>query len=152
MVQSPIVIYYQYHPDATIKEYLEYEALKEKEKKDAELERQNKCLEWYKALEGRYFLICFNSNAYMAVKVTKWPDTEFKNKYICYNIGLNPNNIIKEENRDVNRYWFKNPYEKPYFGQNEGSCKEISEEKYNEIVEKCARIEEITNSINVKNL
>jgi len=148
---SPVV-YFQYHPDATLKEYLEYEALKEKEKKDAVLERQNKCLEWYKALEGRCFLICFHSNSYMAVKVTKWPDTEFQNKYICYNISLNPNFINKEENKNVNRYWFKNPYENPYYGQNEGLCKEISEEKYNEIAEKCAQIEEITNSINIRNI
>lgn len=146
---SPVV-YLQHHPDATLKEYLEYEALKMKEKKDAELERHNKCIEWYKALEGRCFLITFHSNAHIVLKVTKWPETEFKNKYLCYNIYSDY--IVKEENRDVNRYWFKNPYEKPYYGQNEGSCKEISEDKYNEIAKKCAQIEEIINSINVRNI
>ncbi len=152
MSNSDIEIYFKSHPDATVKEYLDYIKAKNTEKIEAENERQKKCIEWYKSLEGRCFLISFHSNAHIVLKVTKWPDTEFQNSYLCYNIYYNPNYIIKEENRDVNRYWFKNPYEKPYYGQKEGSCKEISEEKYNEIAEKYAQIEEITNSINVRNI
>lgn len=136
------------HPEASLKEYWEYENMKEKEKKDAESQRLDKCIEWYKALEGRYFLMDFNGNSKMALKVTKWPDTEYRNTYCCYNISLNPAHIDKEVNRDVNRYWFKNPYE-TYYGQNIGSCKEISEEEFNDIVEKCNQIEELTKSIKV---
>jgi len=144
--------YYQTNPNDSIKDYIEYINNCRKEEQCKEEERLKNRNEWYKSLEGRCFLISFHSNAHIVLKVTKWPDTEFKNPYLCYNIYHNPTNIIKEENRDVNRYWFKNPYEKPYHGQNEGSCKEISEETYNEIVEKCARVEEIINSIDIKNI
>lgn len=144
--------YYQTNPNDSIKDYIEYVNNCKKEEQCKEEERLKNRNEWYKSLEGRCFLISFHSNAHMVLKVTKWPNTEFKNPYLCYNIYYNPNRIIKEENRDVNRYWFKNPYEKPYYGQNEGSCREISEETYNEIVEKCAKVEEIINSIDIKNL
>jgi len=144
--------YYQTNPNGSIKDYIEYVNNYKKEEQSKEEERLKNRNEWYKSLEGRCFLISFHSNAHIVLKVTKWPDTEFRNQYLCYNIYYNPNRIIKEENRDVNRYWFKNPYEKPYYGQNEGSCKEISEETYNEIVEKYTRIEEIINSIDIKNL
>ena len=143
--------YYQTNPNDSIKDYIEYVNNYKKEERCKEEERLKNCNEWYKALEGRCFLISFHSNAHIVLKVTKWPNTEFKNQYLCYNIYYNPNSISKE-NRDVNRYWFKNPYEKPYHGQNEGSCREISEESYNEIVEKCSKIEEIVNSIDIKNL
>ena len=152
MNNSDIEIYFNSHPDATIKEYLDYVKAKDIEKKEYESEREKNRIEWYKALEGRCFIITFHSRAHIVLKVTEWPNAEFKNKYLCYNIYIDPNYIIKEENREVNRYWFKNPYEKPYYGQNEGSCKEISEEMYNEIVEKCEKVEEIINSINIKNL
>ena len=144
--------YYKTNPNDSIKDYIEYTNNCRKEEQCKEEERLKKRDEWYKSLEGRCFLISFHSNAHIVLKVTKWPNTEFKNPYLCYNISYNPNRISKQENRDVNRYWFKNPYEKPYYGQNEGSCREISEESYNEIVEKYARVEEITNSIDVKNL
>ena len=144
--------YYQANPNDSIKDYIEYVNNCKKEERCKEEERSKKCIEWYKSLEGRYFLITFHGCSHIVLKVTKWPNTEFKNSYLCYNIHYNPNSIIKEENRDVNRYWFKNPYEKPYYGQNEGSCKEISEDSYNEIVEKCSKIEEIINSIDIKKL
>jgi hypothetical protein len=143
--------YYQMNPNDSIKDYIEYVNNCKKEEQCKEEERFKNCNEWYKALEGRCFLISFHSNAHIVLKVTKWPNTEFKNQYLCYNIYYNPNSISKE-NRDVNRYWFKNPYEKPYHGQDEGSCREISEESYNEIVEKCSKIEEITKSVDIKNL
>lgn len=144
--------YYQMNPNDSIKDYIEYVNNCKKGEQCKEEERFKNCNEWYKALEGRCFLISFHSNAHIVLKVTKWPNTEFKNQYLCYNIYYNPNSIIKEENRFVNRYWFKNPYEKPYHGQNEGSCREISEESYNEIIEKYSKIEETFNSINIKNL
>lgn len=144
--------YYQTNPNDSIKDYIEYVNNYKKEEQCKEEERLKNRNEWYKALEGRCFLISFHSNSHIVLKVTKWPNTEFKNPYLCYNISYNPNHISKEENRDINRYWFKNPYERPYYGQNEGSCREISEESYNEIVEKCSKIEEITKSIDIKNL
>jgi len=150
MGNSDIEIYFKSHPDATIKEYLDYVKAKDIEKKKSKDEREKNRIEWYKALEGKCFLITFHSNAHIVLKVTKWPKTEFQNEYLCYNIYSDY--IVKEDNRNVNRYWFKNPYEKPYYGQNEGSCREISEESYNEIAEKCAKVEEIINSINIKNL
>ena len=144
--------YYQTNPNDSIKDYIEYVNNCKKEEQSKEEERLKNCIDWYKSLEGRYFLISFHSNAHIVLKVTKWPNTEFKNSYLCHNIYFNPTHIIKEENRDVNRYWFKNPHEKLYHGQNQGSCREISEESYNEIVEKYARVKEIINSIDIKNL
>ena len=151
MDNSDIEIYFKSHPDATVKEYLDYAKAKDDEKKESESERKKNRIEWYKALKGRCFLITFHSCSHIALKVTNCPSEGTENTYICYNIHIKPNYITKED-RYINPYWFKNPYEKYFHGQNEGSCIEISEEKYNEIVEKCARVEEIVNSINIKDL
>ena len=147
---SPIEIYYQNNPDATLKDYLDYEAAQRKEVADKEQERHDKCMQWYKDLEGRCFAINFNGNVFMVLKVTKWPNTEFRNKYTCYHISLNPAHISKEDSCDVNRYWFNNPYEVPHVGQNMNKCAEIPEEVYNEIVSKCEQIKSITDSVNIK--
>ena len=76
MGNSDIEIYFKSHPDATVKEYLDYVKAKNIEKREAENERQEKCIEWYKSLEGRCFLISFHSNAHIVLKVTKCPNAQ----------------------------------------------------------------------------
>jgi hypothetical protein len=148
--ESPIEIYYQSHPDATIKEFIDYTKEQDRRRQEAETERYNNCIDWYKNLEGRYFIINFNGTSFLAVYVDRWPSTEFNNKYQSYGISTDKYSIINEKGRDINRYWFKNPYEKPYFGQNDGSCKEITKEEFEDIAKKCIEIKNIVESINLK--
>lgn len=147
--ESPIEIYYRNHPKALVEEYLQY-VKEEKERKYAEeKERYNNCIEWYKNLNGRYFIITFNRSSFIALYVDKWPSSEFNTSYTCYNISLDSYSICKTE-RKINRYWFKNPYEKPYSGQDVGECKEITKEEFDSIVDKCNIIENLVKSINLK--
>ena len=148
--ESPIEIYYRSHPDATIKEFIDYTKEQDRRKQEAENERYNNCIDWYKNLEGRYFIINFNGTSYLAVYVDRWPSTEFNNKYQSYGISTDKYSIIDEKGREINRYWFKNPYEKPYCGQNNGSCKEITKEEFEDIAKKCIEIKNIVESINLK--
>lgn len=148
--ESPIEIYYRSYPDATIKEFIDYTKEQDRRRQEAETERYNNCIDWYKNLEGRYFIINFNGTSYLAVYVDHWPSTEFNNKYQSYGISTDKYSIIDEKGRDINRYWFKNPYEKPYHGRNEGSCKEITKEEFEDIAKKCIEIKNIVESINLK--
>ena len=50
--ESPIEIYYWSHPDATIKEFIDYTKEQDRRKQEAENERYNNCIDWYKNLEG----------------------------------------------------------------------------------------------------
>ena len=144
-----IEIYYRNHPDATIKEYLEYcRKLKENEKLNENTRYEN-CIEWYKNLQDRYFILNMNNVSFIALYVDKWPDTEYDNRYTCYNINIEKPNIIKDK-REINRLWFKNPYEKPYYGEYYGGCKEITKEEFDSIVQKYNTIETLVKSINVK--
>jgi len=149
-IESPIEIYYKNHPKALVEEYLQYVKEENERKKAIENERYNNCIDWYKNLEGRYFIIDFNGTSFLAVYVDRWPSNEFNNKYQCYAISTDKYSIIDENGREVNRYWFKNPYEKPYHGQNFGSCKEITKEEFEYIAKKCVEVKNIVESINLK--
>jgi hypothetical protein len=131
--------YYKTHPDASIKDYLDYvNEYREKEQKERE-EKIKNCEEWYKALAGRYFVFDFNGCSFCAVKVDKWPSNEFRNKYDCYNIDARRQGIVFE-NRDINRYWFNNPYERDYTGRDSTKCKEITKEQFDFIAENANNI------------
>lgn len=131
--------YYKTHPDASIKDYLDYvNEYREKEQKERE-EKIKNCENWYKALAGRYFVFDFNGCSFCAVKVDKWPSNEFRNKYDCYNIDTRCQGIVFE-NRDINRYWFNNPYERDYTGRGSTKCKEITKEQFDFIAENANNI------------
>ena len=138
---SEIYKYYATHPNASIGDYLDYVKSCEADTREKENERQKNCTDWYKALAGRYFILDFNGNSFCAVKVDSWPSTEFKNRYDCYNINLRYKGMYFES-RDINRYWFNNPYERPYIGRGTNKCKEITKEQYDSIVEKAKQIKE----------
>lgn len=142
--------YYAIHPNATLKEYFDYIKEENKIKKQQVIEKEHKLIEWYKNLEGRYFILNFNNDSFLAVYVDKWPNNAYNNPYLCYNIVLDTNCINEQEKRQVSRYWFKNPYEDNYFGQNEGSCKEITKEEFDSIVDKYKTIKNLIGTINLK--
>ena len=150
-METPVEIYYNTHPDATIKEFIDFVKEETRRKNEAERERSEKCTNWYKELAGRYFIINFNGSSFLAIYVDHWPSNEFNNKYQCYGISIKDSYCISNQNgREVNRYWFKNPYEKPYYGRNEGSCKEITKEEFDDIANKYSQIKDIVESINLK--
>lgn len=131
--------YYRANPDASVKDFIDYVKTCEDDSRAKENERQKKCEDWYKSLAGRYFIFDFNGCSFCAVKVDSWPSNEFKNKYDCYDIDTRYQGMYFES-RDVNRYWFNNPYEKPYTGRGSTKCKEITKEQYESIAEKAKQI------------
>lgn len=141
--------YLKLHPDASLKDYVDYTISSEKEYEEKENERYKNCEDWYKGLEGRYFIINFNGSSFCVIKVDKWPSTPFSNIYDCYNIYLQYNGINFEQ-REVNRFWFNNPYEKNFYGRGATKCKEITKEEYEDIANKSKKIKEILESINLK--
>ena len=149
---DPLKVYYQNHPNATIKDYLDYLDTKKKEDFEKENNRNDLKIQWYKDLAGRFFILKFNERVYMVIYVDKYPSTEFKTKYTVYSINVEHNTIVKEDNREINRHWFKNPYEKPYWGQNEGECIEITKEVYKDIVNKYNICHDFVKSIDIKNI
>lgn len=138
-----IEIFYRSNPDATLKDY--FDACK---KADEEIRKNNELKNnWYKELANRYFIINFNGASFCVVKVDKWPDTNYENLYLCYNVNINAKTIEKEK-RKVNRYWFNNPFENSGLSCNK--CKEISEDEFNKIAEAYEQIEKLVDSINIK--
>lgn len=151
MTNKEIEIYYKDHPNSTLKEFLDYVKEQDRIKFDLESENYYKKMDWYKNLEGRYFMINFNSNLFLVLYVDHWPNSEFRNKYLCYNISISDSYITKQDERNVNRYWFHNPYETLNYGQNDCcNCKEITKEEFDSIIEKSSQIKEIVESINIK--
>ena len=142
--------YLKLHPDASLKDWCDYMRSYEEEQAKERKEQYKKCEEWYKALEGRYFIINFNGGSFCAIKVDKWPSHPYENKYDCYNINLQYNGIWFER-RNVNRLWFCNPYESDYYvGKGINACKEITEEEFDNIAYKAKQFKETIKEINLK--
>ena len=138
-METPVEIYYKTHPDATIKDFIDFIKEETRRKNEAERERSEKCTNWYKELAGRYFIFNFNGSSFLAVYVDHCPSNEFNNKYQCYGISIKDSYCISNQNgREVNRYWFKNPYE------------EITKEEFDDIANKYSQIKDIVESINLK--
>jgi hypothetical protein len=138
-----IEIFYKSNPDAKLKDY--FDAC---EKADEEIRKNNELKNnWYKELANRYFIINFNGFSFCAVKVDKWPDTNYENLYLCYNINSDEKTIVKE-NRKINRYWFNNPFENSALTNTK--CTEISEDEFNSIAKIYEQVKDLTDSINIK--
>lgn len=141
--------YLKLHPDASLKDWCDYVTVCEEEQTKERQEQYKKCEDWYKALEGRYFIINFNGSTFCAVKVDKWPSNQYENKYDCYNIYLQYNGICFEK-RSINRAWFNNPYEKEYWTKGTNGCKEITAEDFDNIAYKAMQIKETIKEIDLK--
>lgn len=143
--------YLKLNPNASLKDWGDYLTSCEEATKQYENEQYKKCEDFYKELEGRYFIINFNGASFCIIKVDKWPSNQYVNKYDCYNIYNDSyKSSIEFERRNINRYWFNNPYEKKYYGSGSTKCKEITKEEYDDIVDKAKKIKEIIGSINLK--
>lgn len=138
--------YARVHPNVTLEEYVEHVKNIEKALENEEIERQHNILNWYKELEGRYFVINFNGNAFIALYVNKWPDLQYDNEYDCYEILLRESKLYLEK-RSINRQWFCNPYE---YNDKYTKCYEITKEEFESIKEKASKVKETVNSINLK--
>lgn len=138
--------YMRVHPNATLEEYIKHVKEIKNALENEEIERRNNILNWYKELEGRYFVINFNNNSFIALYVNKWPDTQYDTKYDCYEILLSESKLYLEK-RSINRHWFCNPYE---YHDDYTKCYEITKEEYESIVEKATEVKEIVKSINLK--
>jgi hypothetical protein len=142
--------YLKLHPDASLKDWADYIKSSEEEEFKERKERYKKCEEWYKTLEGRYFIINFNGASFCAVKIDKWPSSTYGNTYDCYNINLQYNGIWFEK-RPINRLWFDNPYESEYYsGKGVSGYKEITEEDFDNIAYKAKQFKETIKEIDLK--
>ena len=141
--------YGKLYPNASLKDWCDYVAVCEEEQAKERQEKYKKCEDWYKALEGRYFIINFNGSSFCAFKVDRWPSNQYENKYDCYNIYLQYNGICFEK-RSINRAWFNNPYEKEYWTKSINGCKEITAEEFDNIAYKAMQIKEIIKEIDLK--
>ena len=137
IVRYELEKYLSKYPDTTIKNYLKRLEDLEIDEKNGEKERKAKCEDWYKELEGKYIIIDFNGSSFIVFYINTYPNTEFDNKYDCYEIYYANGKIYEIrfiKNRCINRYWFDNPFEKKQYGAKGCKCwKEISKEDFEEI-------------------
>lgn len=125
---------------------LEHENYEEKEKENI---RRKNYEEYFDSLFGRYFIIDFNGASFILIHVNNKirANSMYDNKFDVYNIYNTKNEIkIEKECRAINLNWFCNPYKK---GKENSvrEIREITEEEYNNIVEKCESVINIINNI-----
>lgn len=108
--------YLNKHPEATLKEYLDYVEAEDKAKNDAIAEREKKYKEWFESKIGSYFLIDFNGNSKMVFELAYSPNfgrstknLVAKTSYEWFKDSINVKLSI-EKNRHINALWLPNPY------------------------------------------
>lgn len=104
------------HPEASLKEYLDYVAAEDKARNDAIIERENKYKEWFESKIGSYFLIDFNGNSKMVFELgyranfgRSPKDLVAKIAYEWFKDSVSVK-LSTEKNRGVNELWLPNPY------------------------------------------
>lgn len=122
--------YNELHPNCTLQEYIDYVTYENEQAKKDEDERVKNYRDWFKNLKGKYFLINFNSNSYLAVYFDKAPTSLYENNYNTYKV-LKTEGTVCYEQRKININWLHNPYSK--FDNCTDKCKEITKEEYDYI-------------------
>lgn len=150
MRNSNIEIYLKSHPDATIKEYLDYVKAKDNIERAKRAEQLNNKVQWYKDLIGRYFILNFNGCAYTVVHVDKMFSGDFATQFPVYNVYRSKDKVsIDKENRIVNKFWFNCPYEDPYYGKGSTKVKEITKEEFDNFTKLYESQSALFNSLNL---
>lgn len=108
--------YLNKHPEASLKEYLDYVAAEDKAKNDAITEREKKYKEWFESKIGSYFLVDFNGNSKMVFELAYRPnfgrstkDLVAKTAYEWFKDSVTVK-LSTEKNRPVNELWLPNPH------------------------------------------
>ena len=147
METNYIKSYLSSHPEASLKDYVDYLDSIEKEKRDKETERQNNERKYFESMIGKYFIINFNNSSYIVVYIDKLISGT-RDKFKCYDIIIGQKFSIECEIREFNKFWFiNNPYLPPVLGQACQWTKEISKEEYEAIVKQYEEITSIFNHI-----
>lgn len=128
--------YLEENPNATLKEGIVYYNNIVETEVQKERERQYNENDYFNSLVGKYFIINFNRNNTLFFKVKQVLSTTILTEQ-TYEVHKE-NNCVKIEinNRVINKEWFKNPYKESwrYYGKHHAFCEEISEEKFNELI------------------
>lgn len=109
--------YLDSHPDASLKEYLDYleneSKIKLEEAKKLETEKE----EWYKNLENKYFKVTHNATSFGYFYISEVQQAPYRAPVVIADIYysiLSTEKLLRisEENRNyVNHLWFGCPYE-----------------------------------------
>lgn len=114
-----------------------------------ETERIDKRNEWYENCVGKCFLIDFNGVSFAAFRIDRSPafSDKMEGVRICVSRpGSDTGSRIEYDKKDAfNRFWLQNPYEDNgvYGGSGIRGVKEITNEKFNELVATCDKVTEI---------
>ena len=128
--------YLKEHPDASLKEFLEYIKENEEETKRKESERKNAVIEYFrKTYVGKYVLIEFHCNAHSFIGPITDDVCYGNSKLIpCIDVYTKTSEGIRVEigKRHINPLWLDNPYFN-IVGNGPGTkCKVISQETFYE--------------------
>lgn len=110
-----------------------------------ETERINKRNKWYEDCVGRCFLIDFNGVSFAAYRINVDPGTTNQMEGVRFFTGTSSERRITAEynKKDpFNRFWLQNPYEENgiYGGSGIRGVKEITNEKFDELVATCNKV------------
>ena len=126
--------YSELYPYITIKELVEKLWQEKKDADEKERMRQENETKWFKDLVGKYVSINHNGVAFTIFFVDKEISCQMTS-FKVFNVYCDKNKIsIQEERRDINKYWFDNPYLVRNYGE-KANTKIITEEEYNKVKE-----------------
>lgn len=125
--------YSELYPDMTIKELVEKLQQEKKDADEKESIRQENEKKWFKDLVGKYVSINHNGVAFTIFFVDK--EISYMTSFKVFNVYRDKDKFsIQQENREINKYWFDNPYLIKNYGD-KANMKIITEEEYNKVKE-----------------
>lgn len=123
--------YSELYPDMTIKELVKKLNQEKKDADEKERIRRDNEKKWFDNLIGKYVSINHNSVAFTIFFVDK--EISYMTSFKVFNVYRDKDKIsIQKEIRDINKYWFDNPYLIKNYGE-KANMKIITEEEYNKI-------------------
>ena len=128
--------YSELYPDMTIKELVEKLQEEKKDTDKKESIRQENEKKWFKELVGKYVSINHNGVSFTIFYVDKEIDchlTVFE-VFNIYRSRSEKKFSIHKERREINKYWFDNPYLVRNFSE-KANMKIITEAEYKKIEE-----------------
>ena len=125
--------YSKLYPDMTIKELVEKLQQDKKDADEKERIRQENERKWFKDLVGKYVSINHNGVSFTIFFVDK--EISYMTSFKVFNVYRDKDKFsIHKENREINKYWFDNPYLIKNYGD-KANTKIITEEEYNKVKE-----------------
>ena len=150
MTNTELINYLNSFKGQSVDSLINQLTINESENQEKEKTRAQNLIKWYKDLNGRYFLIKFNTFSFIVVKIENEFDSNITISQPSYNIYKAKNYFkIEFENRQINKFWLNNPFEEYHYEQNSTQVRELTEEEYGEYVRLYNDTKTLFNTINL---